>query len=458
MKLNLKARELAEIISGRLVKGGSYIIRSFSTDTRQLKPGGVFWALKGENYDANDFLHKAVEKKAAGIICREGSIKPEISDKLDFAVETKDTLEALQKLAAWHISKMKIPVISVTGSNGKTTTKEMIKHILSRKAPAVSNFGNFNNRFGLPLSVLETQKKHKFAVFELGASQRGDVARLAKIIRPDISVITTIGPEHLEFFKNMENILKTETEAAYLLKPQGKVIYNCDNPWLKKFAKNYRKEKLSFGFSEDASLRVIQEEGRNFFLLKGKRLEIKLKTPGKHNLLNAAAAFLAALSLGISRKDAIEALADFPGVRMRMQIINYGNSKIIFDAYNSNPQSLESFLEETAGLAPQYLFLGDMKELGRFSQKYHRETGKKLLSRQAEMIILIGGEMREAAAFLKGKKENVKYFKTAQEAELLAQELFKRNKKAFFLFKGSRSVRLEDLLPEKAVKETALKH
>ncbi|MEW5951202.1 MAG: UDP-N-acetylmuramoyl-tripeptide--D-alanyl-D-alanine ligase [Elusimicrobia bacterium] len=456
MNLNIKTKKLAKIIDGKIIKGKNVLIRSFSTDTRKIKPGEVFWALKGDNYNADNFIKEALEKKASGIICSKGAFPESLKEKTDFVIETKDTLKALQKLAAFHIKKSKIPVICVTGSNGKTTTKEMIKHILSKKYEVCSNYGNFNNRFGLPLSVLEIEKKHECAVFELGASQRGDVANLAKIIRPDISVITTIGPEHLEFFKSMSNIYKTETEAIDYLKKGGKFIYNRDNKWLRKLEKK-KISKLSFGTDINSNLKIIKKDKKYFFAAENGTFSIKIKNPALHNYFNAAAAFLAAKEMGIKEKVILKALKDFPGVKMRMQEIRYGKSVIIFDAYNSNPQSLDAFLEETDCLAPQFLFLGDMKELGKFSSYYHKEAAKKILKRQAEKIFLIGPEMKKAADFLKGKKENVKYFTGVKEALRETARFFNKNKKAFFLFKGSRSVGLENLLPDKIRNKTSLK-
>ncbi len=455
MNLNLSLKEFQKAIGAKILKGSGYIIKSFSTDTRKIKKGDVFWALKGATFDGNNFIKQAIDTGVSGIICRKNAFPKEYLDKLDFVIETEDTLIALHRLASYLIKKSGMKVVSVTGSNGKTTTKEMIKHILSARGPVCSNFGNFNNQFGLPLSVLELEKKHKFAVFELGASKRGDVAELAEIIRPDISVITTIGPEHLEFFGSMENIFKTETETLDFLKKSGSVIFNGDNEWLRKLKKK-KIRQFSFGFDKDNKLVISKEGEKYFFLFKGKKYSIKLAMMGSHNMLNAAAAFLAATELGIKPVEAISQLSSFKGVKMRMQKFKYKGNVIIFDAYNSNPQSLEAFLKETSNIEPQILVLGDMKELGKFSAKYHKESAQNLMNRKAKVIILIGPHMKVAFDFLNKNKENVKYFYETSQAKDLIDRLFRISKNSFFLFKASRSMRLENLLPETVVKNFKL--
>lgn len=452
MNLNLTLKEVQKATGGRILKGSDHIIKNFSTDTRKIGKGDVFWALKGASFDGNDFIKQAIDLKVSGIICRKNTFPKEYLDKVDFALETDDTLIALHRLASYVIKKIAIKVVSVTGANGKTTTKEMIKHILSVKGPVCSNYGNFNNQFGLPLSVLEIEKKHKFAVFELGASRIGDVAELAKIIKPDISVITTIGPEHLEFFGSMENIFKTETETLDFLKKSGLVIFNGDNEWLKRLKKR-KVRQITFGFQKGNTLMISKENEKYFFSLNDKKYRIKLKILGSHNMLNAAAAFLAAIELGIRPETAISRLSSFKGVKMRMQKFKYKGNEIIFDAYNSNPQSLQAFLKETSDIKPQTLILGDMKELGKFSMKYHKEVAQSLLNRKAETIILIGPHMKVAFDFLNGKKENVKYFQETSQARDLVNRLFEISKKNFFLFKASRSMKLENLLPENILKK-----
>lgn len=447
MELNITLKKICPITKGRLLKGNpSFELNSFSTDTRTIKKGGVFWALKGKSFDGNDFIGRAVENGASGLICRRRGAGAETLSKISFCVEVPDTLKALHALALSRRLKFRIPVISVTGSNGKTTAKEMIKAVLETKGPVCSNTGNFNNEFGLPFSVLELGKKHKAAVFELGASRRGEVLELAKIIRPGAAVITTIGPEHLEFFKSMENIFKTETEVLQSLKGKNSpVIYNGDNEYLKRLDRR-RLNRLTFGFEKGSDL-LIKEEGKGFvFVFRNRKTPIKLKIPGRHNYLNAAAAFLAGLAAGVRPGAAIKALENFKGVPMRMQAMRIKKAEILFDAYNANPQSMEAALSEITGRGGRYfLVLGDMKELGKYSRAYHRELGEKLRALDPAGTVLIGGEMKAAYALLKGKKENVKYFTETGQARKEIRRLLYREK-AVFLFKASRSMRFEKLL------------
>ena len=444
MKLNLNIEKLAELTNGEILKGKGKI-NSFATDTRKLKKGDIFFALKGNNFDGNDFIKEAIEKGAIGIICEKNRFPKSFLNKVKLAIEVENSLKTLHTIAAYHISRFKIPVISITGSNGKTTTKEMIKYVLSSSGKVCSNFGNFNNQFGLPLSVLELNKKHKYAIFELGASKRGDVAELAKIIKPNISVITTIAPEHLEFFKTMENIFETETEAIDFLKKDGKVVYNGDNIYLKRL-KNKNINSFTFGFEKDNELRVEKIKDNFYFNYKAKKIPVKLKNDVEHNYLNAAAAFLVSVLCKIETKKILERLAKFKGVKMRMQEFKLNKNKIIFDAYNANPQSMHSAIESLKKKKPKILILGDMKELGKYSLKYHRELGKYLLKNKFDMAYLIGKEIKETYKVLKDKKENVKYFLSADLAKSEINRILKDKSGFYVLFKASRSMHFENLL------------
>ncbi len=439
MKLNLTPYQLADIIEGQLIHITSKRkIINFSTDTRILNKGEVFWALKGKNFDGNNFVDQAIQKGARGII---SSYRSKLFKKTDFYIIAKDTLKALHKLAENHFSKFKIKTVSVTGSNGKTTTKEMIKKVLSTSAPTVSNAGNFNNEYGLPLSVLEAEKKHKYAVFEIGSSSCGEVRSLSKIIHPDIAVITTIAPEHMEFFKNMKNVFEEEISVIENLKEGGKIIINGDNLYLKRL-KN-KDNVISFGFSNNNDLVISDNIQGKIFTYKGNKHTIKLKNDISHNYLNAAAAFIVAELLDIPIHKTIKALEEFDGVKMRMQIIKRDSSIIILDAYNANPQSMEYALIEISKSKPFAVVLGDMKELGKYSVKEHIKTAKLIEKIKPSYTFLVGSEIKPAYDYLKDKMKNIKYYNNTEDAIDEVKKFITTNKDINILIKASRSMRFE---------------
>jgi len=448
MKLNINLKNLAKITNGKIIKGKpDTIIDSFCFNTKKIKKREIFFALKGKNIDANDLIENAIEKGACGIICNKRKFPKKYLNKVSFCLEVNDTLKSLHNIAAFHRSKFEIPIISITGSNGKTTTKEMVKKVMMSLGDTCSNIGNFNNEFGLPFSILELNNSHKSGVFEIGASKRGEVAELSKILKPETAIITTIGPEHLEFFKSMENIYKTETEVIQYLKNENSiVIFNGDNEYLKRL-KNLKIEKYSFGYNNDNDLIIRENQGKFCFYFNGKKTEIKLKIAGKHNYLNAAAAFLSGKIYNIETNDIIKSLNNFSGVRMRMQTIKIGGNIILFDAYNANPQSMEAALNEIKNYKNYILILGDMKELGKYSIYYHKELAKMILNIAPVKVFLIGKEIRTTFDYLKNKVENVKYYSSLYTAKKEVNEEINGNCGMAFLFKASRSMKFEELLP-----------
>lgn len=441
MNINLYPKELAKIINAKLIHLSKNIkIKDFSTDTRTLKRGNIFWALKGKNFDGNDFVDEAIEKGAIGIISSKVSKNYK---NTKFYLISEDTLLSLQKLAKFHYSKLKIKTVSITGSNGKTTTKEMIKDVLSSYKPTIFNKSNFNNEFGLPLSVLEADKKHKFGVFEIGTSNIGEVEKLSEIINPDIAVITTIAKEHMEFFKTIQNVFKAETEVIKNIKKGGYLVINGDNKFLKKLKNLKDLNIVSFGFEKNNDLVILNENNNYFFKYKKQTFPIKLKNDIKHNYLNAAAAFIVGEILKIPIPKIINALENFVSAPMRMEIINREKSIIILDAYNANPQSMELAIEEISKREPFGLILGDMKELGKHSKIEHLKIAKKIYKTKPNFIVMIGPEIKIAYDYLKSRVKNIKYYSSTDDAIDEIRKLIKNNPKTNILIKASRSMKFE---------------
>ncbi|MEW5907358.1 MAG: UDP-N-acetylmuramoyl-tripeptide--D-alanyl-D-alanine ligase [Elusimicrobiota bacterium] len=444
MKLGLDLARLAEAAGGKLLAGDPRApFDAFLTDTRALKAGDYFWALAGEKHDAHDFLASTLAASPAGWICREDRLPA--GPRPPAVVAVKDTLKALQSLAAFHRRRFSPATAAVTGSNGKSTVKEMLFSALSQAGPACSNKGNLNNQFGLPLSLLELSAEHRYAIFEMGASRRGDIAEIAPLALPAIGIITNIGPSHLEKFGDLETVFLTKTELADSLAPGGRLVYNADDDMLRRLAG--RPSAVTFGRSPAADYRVLEKGG---FAIAEKAGEFAVSLPqdSPHNRLNAAAAWAAARELGLEPALIKKGLENFKPPPMRMQEIRIAGSRVLLDAYNANPQSMAAALAAAAlAEGPRYLALGDMKELGRYSEKYHRDLAALIAAAGPEKAFLAGPEMRAAADELAARFPSVRAVYAADQGQW--REEFRgllAAGRGFFLVKASRSMRFENLL------------
>lgn len=443
MDLKIDIETLTKALGGKLLKGnpGAPFSR-FETDSRKVKNGDFFLPLKGVNYDAHSFLPSTLAAGAGGWIAE--ALK--IPDKTPETVITVDnTLKALQALALFHRRRFNPRLAAITGSNGKSTVKEMLTAVFSAAGPTCSNRGNLNNHIGLPLSLLELSAEHRYAVFELGASKQGDTAEIAALALPDVGVVTNIAPAHLEGFGDMETLFRTETEVADHLAADGVMIYNADDDWLSRLAG--RPRSLSFGRSQKADFRV-QESGSGFSICeKEGQFQITLSQDSAHNRLNAAAAWAAARTLGVPPEHIISGLAGFHPPPMRMQEIKIKEALVILDAYNANPHSMASALKEMTGKPkPLYLMLGDMKELGKFSKYYHTDLGAALAHMGAEKVFLAGPEMKAAAgAYCRAGGNSMEYGESLEDWLPQARELISAGKGSF-LIKASRSMKFERII------------
>ncbi|OGS14328.1 MAG: hypothetical protein A2234_05500 [Elusimicrobia bacterium RIFOXYA2_FULL_58_8] len=444
MNLQINIGQLAGAVKGTLLRGQQETpFNTFVTDTRKLEPGAFFWALKGASYDAHDFISKAMPR-LSGLLARQDAVAG-AGELPSSVIAVADTLKALQALAAWHRQRFRIPVTAITGSNGKSTTKEMLKSIFSAAGETCSNPGNLNNQFGLPLSLLELTPEHRFGVFELGASRKGDILEIGEAARPTCGIITNIGPSHLEHFGDMETIFETKTELARCLAPGGVLVYNHDDQYLSRL--NGRKfPKLTFGRDPAADLRILEGEKLRIEYA-GMVLDINLPHSGGHNYYNAAAAAGAALAAGLDFTVIRKGLEHYTPAPMRLEELEINGSTVILDAYNSNPQSVASALKEMTGRPrPLYLMLGDMKELGRFSSHYHTDLGAALAHMGAEKVFLAGPEMQAAAdAFLRAGGKNLAYAQNPDAWIPQARELISAGRGSF-LIKASRSMKFERIL------------
>lgn len=448
MKLNLTLSKLASITAGELHARDPQIkIQSFVTDSRVLAAGDVFWALKGHNHDAHEFIEDVVKKGASLIVGEKNRIPADILGKVD-VLEVENSLKALQALAKYHRLNSTLKVAAITGSNGKSTTKQMLKSICQQAGETVANMGNFNNQFGVPFSLLEIQPKHKFGVFELGASHPGDIAETASLAVPDVAVLTNVSAAHLEYFKDLETVYKTKTEIIPCIAPGGTLVYNVDDERLCRL-EAYKGKSISFGFSPNADLRILDTD--NFsFTYKNEAYVIDIQLL-HHDKLNAAAACAAAIALGLFMDEIKKGLLAYTPMPMRMEHLKRGDTDFILDCYNANPASMQNALEilgKEAG-SPRIAVLGDMKELGETSKNYHRLVARWLLDNKVDYAFLAGPEMKYAADALKDDTSvTVAYGVTPQAWVKQLKDLLAKKSGGTCLLKASRGMQFENLLKE----------
>jgi UDP-N-acetylmuramoyl-tripeptide--D-alanyl-D-alanine ligase len=447
VNLELTWSELARATGGRLIQGEPGAgVGPISTDSRRVEPGQVFWALKGPNFDAHDFLDAELAKRCAGWVVGEGSIS-RLKSLPPSVVETSNTLRGLQSLAAYHRKRFEIPVVGITGSNGKTTTKEMLGAICRKVGSTCLNPGNFNNEVGLPLALLELTPSHRYGIFEMGASHPGDISLLARLAQPTLAILTNIGPAHLEFFGTLEGTFKTKSELLDHLSEDGKAVINIDDPWLAGLEPRLGSRAVTYGMTPRARVH-FDDEG--CLVIDRHRVPVKLKGFGRLSRYNAAAAAAAAWALGIDAGTIREGLESFQPAAMRLERRTHASGcEFILDAYNANPASMRASIEavcEEFKDSRKVLVLGDMKELGPESGQMHYELGTLMAGLPLAAVYLAGADMDHARRALAEAKAPFpcRYGKTSDEwVGELKKEL---SAKTTVLFKASRAMAFEKLV------------
>lgn len=454
-----------------ILEGGrpSSRIAGFSIDTRTLQPDDLFIALKGPRFDGHDFVAAAIERGAAGAMVSRAPFEAKKSGwRFDRAalVIVDDSLAALQELATWHRNRFRIPLVGVTGSNGKTTTKEMIAAILSRRGAVLKNEGNLNNHIGLPLSMLRLNAAHHAAVLEMGISQKGEMRRLAEIARPTIGVITNVGPAHLEFLGSLEGVAEEKGKMFEAVREEGTAVINLDDPRLAPWEGRLpRRSTFSIERAADVSGADLCQAGSGIdFTLhlrrSGERGAVHLAVAGRHQVYNALAAAVVGDLLGCRIDEIVAGLAAFRPVSLRAEVLEANGKTILLDAYNANPGSMKAALEMLGAfsapereIARKVALLGDMLELGVHAEGAHREIGRVAAANGVGLLLAVG---RWAEAVAEGAREaglSGDAVKAYPELAALEKALPAQLREGdLLLIKGSRGMRMESLLPLLGVK------
>jgi UDP-N-acetylmuramoyl-tripeptide--D-alanyl-D-alanine ligase len=450
MKLTLA--QIAEFISatGNFVRNES--VNGYSIDSRTVGSGQLFFAVKGERLDGHDFVKQALEKGALAAVVRRdylerysGKIKTNL-----LAVEA--TLVALQALATAVRKMWGKPLIAVTGSAGKTTTKEAIAHVLSSQLQVMKSEGNFNNHFGLPLMLLKLDPQYDLAVIEMGMSHAGEIRALAKMAQPEIGVVTNVAAVHLEFFDSLAGIARAKYELVESLPATGTAVLNADDEYVSQFGRDFKGKVLLYGTHQNSHVRAekIQSkgaEGTEFDVVVGNACEhAVLPLVGEHNVLNALAAVSVGLESGLKLSQAVAALATLAPAEKRGQVLHMDNITVINDCYNSNPKALEAMVDAlTAVHAKRRIVIaGEMLELGPAGAEMHRAAGQHIAEKKIDLLVGVRGLAESMVHAARQAGVQSEFLSSPEQAgEWLARETRAGD---VVLLKASRGVKLEKAL------------
>jgi UDP-N-acetylmuramoyl-tripeptide--D-alanyl-D-alanine ligase len=453
--------ELIEATKGGLLRGKSgWGCHGVSTDTRTLEARNLFVALKGENFDGHDYLDKAAKRGAAGLL-----IQIDHQEKLSStpeklpAIGVSDPLDAYGKIAGHWRRRFNIPIVAITGSSGKTTTKEMVAAIISRTMKTLKTEGNLNNQIGLPLTLLGLRNEHQIAVLEMGTNSPGEILKLTKIAKPNIGLITNIGPAHIEGLGSLKAIAQEKGSLWKAMSGQGTAIVNNDDPLVASIADEWNGKRITFGIENKSEItarhiKTVGPEGVHFDLCFGDEIvPVFLAAVGNHNIKNALAAAATGHSLGLNPQEIAAGLADFRPIAGRTEIVRLANEiHLLIDTYNANPHSVAEALktlQDLHGSKKAIAILGDMLELGETAEKWHYEIGLIVAKSAIDSVFLKGNLTKFLAqgAIQNGfPKEKMHFFENP--AEVASQLLPILNYGDWVLIKGSRKMKMEVVAEE----------
>ncbi|QPB42159.1 UDP-N-acetylmuramoyl-tripeptide--D-alanyl-D-alanine ligase [Rodentibacter haemolyticus] len=447
--INLTTQQLARILDAELVGDGAVVAKNINTDTRQSIPSHLFFALKGETFDAHRYLHQAVAQGAVALVVQQ----PDMSILIPQLV-VADTRLALGHLAKWLRERINPLTVAMTGSSGKTTVKEMTAGILQKTAgdaeAVLFTNGNFNNDIGVPLTLLRLTEKHRFAVIELGANHQGEIDYTTKLTQPDAALINNIAPAHLEGFGSLEGVIRAKGEIYRGLTPNGVAIINAEHNYIDIWQKEIAEHPIQYFNGKDYSAKNVQHhtQGSHFTLISPQgEIEISLPYLGEHNVKNALAATALAMNVGATLTDVKAGLEQHSQVKGRLFPIQLNDNLLLLDdTYNANMDSLNAAIDVLKGYqAYRILCVGDMKELGENSLDIHRKVGQYAKTANLDLVCSFGSESAVISGAVSGKhftdkNEMVDFLLPVIKAQL------QQNKQVVVLGKGSRSMKMEDVI------------
>ena len=497
--LKIRLEELLDVLGGKLLSQTPAVNRrgvlqyaptdleGVSIDSRTLNKGNIFFAIKGENLDGHNFVSQAIGKGASAVVITEskgGDFTPIALDSVPFIL-ISDSKKALQGLALWYRKKFSPKVIAVTGTNGKTTTKDMIASVLAKKYKVLKSPKSYNNQIGLPLTLFQLNPEIEVIVVELGTSNLGEIGNLTQIALPDVGVITNIGPAHLETFGSLERIAKTKFELLDEMSFDGISVLNIDDKLIQKRAKKEKRKNLTYALKNEADYQAtdikfsddgfvsfsVNSSGVSIFRLTrgkakalhskgstsatfdksfGQKFPVHLKLLGEHNVYNALAAFVCGELLGVEREKIKQALEEYTPSELRMELVKIGGITIINDSYNANPVSMRNALltlKRMENRGRKAAVLGDMLELGEKEIDFHKEIGRFVASSKLDLLLTIGKLSNFIASEAKNSgmdsKNIISFHNNSDLRSYLKENLVDGD---LILVKGSRKMKLEEVV------------
>jgi len=447
--MKLPLWRIAEFVGARGECDQESVAMGYSIDSRTLNAGDLFIAIAGERFDGHEYVQAAMEKGAVGAIV--AAEKNVAGDPLRL-LQVEDTVKALQLLGAAARRLWGKPLLAVTGSAGKTTTKEILAHILATRFRVMKSSGNLNNHIGLPLQLLKLEAEHDLAVVEMGMNHAGEIRALGALAHHDLAVVTTVAPVHLEFFGSLKEIARAKYEIIETLHSGGVAVLNADDEYVCQFGRDFKGKVVTFGTRRAAdvsahNIKLNGAEGSTFDLVVGSVGEpVTFPLVGEHNIYNALAAAAAAMERGLTPSQAAVALSGIAPPDKRGQVLQIGGATIINDCYNSNPRALEAMIDTLASMRAErrILVVGEMLELGPTAEALHRESGKHAAEKKIDLVIGVRGMARAVAEAACGAGTQAQFVETPEQAgEWLAHNLRPGDA---VLLKASRGVKLERAL------------